>query len=125
MKPGELLDRAKPFLLMGAGLLAGMAWPLLHQRPLWLPGLVVGLLGLGEWLFPDKLAPLWRALEKTGKAVAHYNGMLLLSLLYFLVITPAGAFARWRSRPGTDACAPASFYEEPGSRAADHMRRMF
>lgn len=117
--------RLRPFLMMGAGLIAGLAWPLLHHQPVWLPGLIASAFGVADWLFPGKLAPLWRLLEKAGQAVAHYNGIFLLSLVYILVITPAGVFYQRRSRLKAGAHLKHSFYENPEGREAGHMRRMF
>lgn len=117
---------AKPFLMIGAGLITGLALPLLHHRySVWMPGLIICALGLGDWLFPHKLDPLWRLLEKSGKTIAHYNSIFLLSLAYLLAITPAGIFFQWRRSTGTRKSSTHSFYENPESRESGHMRRMF
>lgn len=119
------LFRLKPFLMMGTGLVAGLAWPLLHHQALWLPGLFICALGIGDWLFPSQLAPLWRHLERAGKTVAHYNGLFMLSVIYLLVITPAGLFLQLGSRLKKGDRPIHSFYERPDNREADNMRRMF
>lgn len=119
------LSRLRPFLMMGTGLVAGLAWPLLHHQAPWLPGLLIGALGIGDWLFPSQLAPLWRRLEKAGKTVAHYNGLFMLSLIYLLVITPAGLFLQLVSRLRQGDRPTHSFYERPDNREAGNMRRMF
>lgn len=119
------IARSRPFLMMGAGLITGLAWPLLHHQSLWLPGLLVSALGLGDWLFPGQFAPLWRHLESAGKTLAHYNGIFLLSLVYLLIITPAGLFFQWRCRTETSRTPASSFYEKPDGREPDHMKRMF
>lgn len=111
--------------MIGAGLITGLAWPMLNQQSMWLPGLVISALGLGDWLFPRQLAPLWRLLEKAGQAIAHYNGIFLLSLVYILVITPAGIFFRRMRRAEAGSPAAPSFYEKPDNRGAGHMDRMF
>lgn len=111
--------------MISAGLITGLAWPLLHQQSTWLPGLIISALGLGDWLFPQKLAPLWRILEDAGKAVAHYNGILLLSLAYVLIITPAGLLFRYTHRTKMSDSALCSFYEIPDNRNTSHMNRMF
>lgn len=119
------ISRLKPFLMMGVGLITGLAWPLLHHHSVWLPGLLISALGFGDWLFPNQLAPLWRFLEKAGKIVVHYNGILLLSLVYILIITPAGLLFQWRRRLKARAHPTHSFYENPDARKTGHMRRMF
>lgn len=87
--------------------------------------MIASAVGLADWLFPRQTAPIWQLLEKTGKSVAHYNGILLLSLVYFLIITPAGILSQRRIRPKVDGRVSDSFYENPEGRAAGHMRRMF
>lgn len=121
----KYVSRHKPFFMIGTGLATGLAWPLLHQHSLWLPGLFISVLGLGDYLFPRQIAPLFRFLESAGKAVAHYNGIVLLSLVYVLIIAPAGIFFQLIRRPKPSSCSPYSFYEKPDSRDSDHMRRMF
>lgn len=118
--------RARPLLLLFAGLLSGLLLPWLTRHAIWWPGLALGIaLGLADWLIPRLTAPLWRATEWLGRQLGHYNGILLSALLYILVIAPLGLLLRLLHSPRQQHATQDSFYQEPEPRSQNHMKRTF
>lgn len=84
------------------GLSVGMAFSLLgtlswyrghHIPPLVLWALGVPLI-LGGALLPDVLAPVQRAWFRFAAIVGHFNMRVILSVFYFLIVTPLSLVMR-------------------------------
>jgi hypothetical protein len=103
-------------LVGGAFLVLGwLLWRRGHAVAAAVCGTLGGLLLGGGLAVPTKLGPVYRVWMKLAHAISKVTTPVFMSLLYFLVITPAGLVARlvgyrpvtaprgaatyWRSRP--------------------------
>lgn len=80
-------------VLFGLGLpwLFGTAWPL------WPWPVGAALIGLGLFA-PRPLMPLERIWMGVAHVLGRVNSIILLTLVYYLVITPTALVMRWRGR---------------------------
>lgn len=116
----------RPLLMIGMGLLSGLAWPMLNSSPPWLPGLLIGIaIGITDWRCPQLTAPLWRATRWLGQQLGHYNGSLLSALFYLIVITPVGLAIQIFYPSNKITRTSTSFYQTPDARQKKHMLRVF
>ena len=88
----------RSFGLVMAGAIAvlfGLGLPWLSDRPYpaW-PWLAAGGLAALALLFPAGLGPFYRGWMVLGHALGWVNTRLLLALVFFVVITPAGLLMR-------------------------------
>lgn len=91
--------------------LFGLAFPLLAGRPLpvW-PWAVAGVLAAWALAAPGSLKPVYRGWMRVGMAVGWVNTRVLLTLVFFVVVTPMGLVMRlFGRRPpqGPASAAPA------------------
>ena len=90
-------------ILALAGLVfAGLSlWRQHPSRALWFGGA-----GLGVLAFAVVARPLWlrffRAWMKLAEGMGWVMTRVLLTLFYFLVVTPVGLYRRWTGRPTLD-----------------------
>jgi hypothetical protein len=74
-------------------------WPLIHANPpAWLWLLPAACLGLIAQLKPLLLTPFARAWFWLGHQLGRINGFILLTLVYFLIITPLAFLFRMLRR---------------------------
>jgi hypothetical protein len=106
-------DRAglRRFGLVTGGLLAGLfglAFPLLAGRhiPVW-PWAVGGVLAAWALAAPASLRPVYRGWMRVGGAVGWVNTRILLTLVFFVVVTPMGLAMRLLGRRPLSGHAPA------------------
>jgi hypothetical protein len=86
------------FVMGGAlGALALIQYARTGEPNGWLAGTAVLFAGVA-WLKPGALAPLEAAWLKLGAALGAVNSRLLLSLIFFLVVTPLALVLRWMRR---------------------------
>lgn len=122
--------------LRSFGLLVGGAWgviglwPLVFRREpprLWALGLMAALVGLGL-VFPRALRHPYRGWMALGHALGYVNSRILLSLVFYLVVTPMGfvmrLFGKDPMRRRFDAGAT-SYRIDREARPGTHMRRQF
>lgn len=104
-------------LLVGGAflLLAFLLWRRAHPTAATVSGTAGALLLAGGLLVPGRLEPVYRAWMKLAQLISKVTTPVFMSILFFLVLTPAGLVARlfghrpltpprnagtyWRSRP--------------------------
>ncbi len=76
-------------------LLFGVILPLVRWTPppAW-PFIAAGLVALAALVYPRALGPLYRLWMAIGQVLAWFNTRLILGLVYFVVILPAGLLMR-------------------------------
>jgi hypothetical protein len=82
------------FLLLGC-----VSWWRAHEiapRVLWALGAPLVTLGL---IAPSLLRPVERAWMAMAEVLGYVNARIILSLVYFVVVTPIGWIRRWRDDP--------------------------
>jgi hypothetical protein len=84
-------------LLMG-GVIAGLFGTLIpllkgHALPLW-PWVLAALFVLPALAFPKALGPVHRVWMRIGHALGWVNTRILLTLVFYLVVTPMGLAMR-------------------------------
>jgi hypothetical protein len=122
--------------LRSFGLLTGAIWALIGVLPwvfrrdpvrLWAIGLAALLAGFGL-LWPAALRYPYRGWMALGHALGWINSRILLSLVFYLVVTPMGFVMRLSGRDpmrrGFDRKA-ASYRIPREPRPGEHMRRQF
>lgn len=90
----------RQFGLLLAGVMLVLAvWPLLHRHaPTWLWLLPAAILGLLAWLAPAILAPFAQGWLWFGHQLGRINSFILLTLVFFLIITPLALIFRTARR---------------------------
>lgn len=78
------------FLVVFGGLLP---WLADRTPPLW-PFVLATVVGLTALIWPPALKPLYRVWMKFGEVMGRVNSFLILSLLFFLMVTPIGWLMR-------------------------------
>ena len=109
-------------VLFGAALpwLFGFAWPL------W-PWIVAGVLGAWGLVAPGTLGPVYRTWMRFGLVMGWVMSRVVLSIVFFLLVTPIGFIMRltshdpMRIKPDKSQ----SFRVASQSRGADHMEKPF
>jgi hypothetical protein len=94
------------------------------------PGAVGALLALSGVVWPRALVYPNRGWLLLSEALAWVSTRAVLGLLFFLVLTPLGAWRRWRGWDPLDRRAPttrASFWYPYSARQADpkHYEKMY
>lgn len=93
----------------------------------WVAGALGGLLVLGGLATPTRLGPFERAWMALARALSRVTTPIVLSLVYFLAITPIGLVMRALGRnPLTRTERDGGFWvaRDPGERQGD-LRRKF
>ncbi len=84
-------------LITGLGfvILFGLLFPFLKHKtyPLW-PWILAIFLILPAIFYPSLLSPLYKIWMKVGHILAWINTRIILSLFFFLVVTPMGVFMK-------------------------------
>ncbi len=95
------LDRKglREFGLTTGGIVAGlfgllMPWLLGRPWSLW-PWVVAGALAGWALLLPDSLRPVYRGWMRLGFLIGSVTTPIILGLVYFIAIVPAGFLLRW------------------------------
>jgi carbamoyltransferase len=112
------------------GLLAALQWRWDHTNVALAIAVFALCLALPGALAPAVLRPVELRFGAAGKVIGHYNGRLLLSLIYLLIVTPTGALRRLVSgdplvdrRPTVGTGEWRTFTNHPDER--DRYDRMF
>ena len=119
------------FGLLVGGIFAVIAsWPvLLYGRDLrWWTLLVAVLLIVPALIRPETLRPLNKVWMKVGHVMGVFNTIVLLSLIFFVVVTPIGLIRRWLGRDGMgmDFKGDLQTYRVArGPRPASHLKRQY
>ena len=105
-------------------------WPMVfrHEPPrLWALGLMAALVGLGL-VAPAALRHPYRGWMALGHALGYVNSRILLSLVFYLVVTPMGfvmrLFGRDPMRRGFDPKSP-TYRIDREARPGSHMKHQF
>ena len=116
--------------LMGGVFLLVSLWPLIIRAEgvrTWALA-IAGFFGGMGLLFPKGLAPVFRLWMKFGEKIGWLNSRILLSILFYLIITPIGwVMTLLGKRPlelGFDPQAE-SYRVPKESRPADHVTKAF
>jgi hypothetical protein len=84
-------------LVVGVGFIGifGLLLPWLWERayPFW-PWILAAVLGLGGLVAPRLLAPLYKGWMKIGHVLGWINTRIILGVVFFVVIWPAGLIMR-------------------------------
>jgi hypothetical protein len=121
------------------GLTVGIAFLVLGALAYWRAGLVLGavfgslgvlLLG-GGLLLPTRLGPVQRAWMGLAHAISKVTTPIIMGVIYFLILTPAGLLRRTIGdnqlvrKPGSGGLVSGGFWieREPGHRKSDLARQ--
>ena len=88
----------RQFGLVTGGMVAGLfglffPWLLAAAYPLW-PWLIAGVLSIWALLAPNSLEPVYRIWMRIGLVLGWVSSRVVLSILFYLLITPAGFIMR-------------------------------
>ena len=118
-------------LLTGAILagLFGLLFPWLFERsiPPW-PWVIAGVLGAWALVAPASLRPVYRGWMRIGMAMGWVMSRVILSILFFLLLTPVGFVGRrYRQDPmARPLDREAESYRVPTEpRANNHLEKPF
>ena len=129
-------SEATPRQLRSFGLLVGAIfavislWPVVwHGEPLRIWAIIAaGILVVPAVVMPKSLKPIYRGWMTVGDVLGRINTRIILGIVFYGVVTPIGAYRRWRGhdpmRRGWDPQAQ-SYRVPRESRDASHMRRQF
>jgi saxitoxin biosynthesis operon SxtJ-like protein len=111
-------------LLVGAAfLLVGvLLWRRTHVTAAWVTTAVAVALIAGGLAMPAKLGPVYRAWMALAKVISKVTTPVFMSLIFFVVLTPAGFLVRlFGHRPLTRARGGPTYWQSraPGSRRGD------
>ena len=104
-----------------------LPWIFGHGFPLW-PWILGGILAVWALLVPATLRPVYRAWMAVGHVLGWINTRIILGLVFYIVILPAGGLMRiFRKDPMArrfEAQAPS--YRVPSTdHAKNHLERPF
>ena len=113
----------RQFGLVTGGMVAGLfglffPWLLALSYPLW-PWLIAGVLGVWALMAPNSLAPVYRIWMRIGLILGAISSRIVLSILFYLLITPVGFAMRWFGR---DPMARQLDEQAKSYRVASHRR---
>lgn len=111
-------------MLIFAGLLPWVANYAVPRWPFWI-GVPIALIGLA---WPRGLLPLFRVWMKFGEVMGRINTFIILTVLFFLMVTPTGWLMRLLGkdpmRRQLDARQP-SYRVESVAHAKEHMEKPY
>ncbi len=82
-------------LVGGAFLVLGvLLWRRAHLTPAYLAFALAALLIVGGLFVPSRMGPIYRAWMALAVAISKVTTPVLMGLIFFLVLTPAGLLAR-------------------------------
>jgi Saxitoxin biosynthesis operon protein SxtJ len=87
----------RKFGLMVGGaflLLAALLWRRVHLPAAAVSGALGGVLVLGGLAWPSQLGPVYRAWMALARAISKVTTPIFMSVIFFLVLTPAGLLVR-------------------------------
>jgi polyferredoxin len=117
-------------LLVGAIFAAISLWPVVwHEESLRLWAIIAaGVLIIPALLMPKSLKLIYRGWMAIGDVLGWMNTRIILGIVFYGVVTPIGAYWRWRGhdpmRRGWDPNAQ-SYRVPREARDAKHMQRQF
>ena len=126
---GELRRFALVFaVFLPVAFMGIVPWLFSYGVPWW-PAAASATLLLLRWLRPTWLAPVYRGWMRVAHVIGRVNTFLILSLLFFVVLTPFGAVLRllgklqYRRRiaPGQDSL----WIERPAAERTTDLTRPF
>ena len=106
---------------------AVLPWLFDFAYPLW-PWVFGGVLALWGLLAPTTLNRVYRGWMHVGMAVGTFNSKVILSLMFFVVILPAGAILRLLGKDPMlrKLRTPATSYRVPSKvSASDHVEKPY
>lgn len=111
-------------LLVGAAfLLVGvLLWRRTHVTAAWVTMALAVALIAGGLAMPARLGPVYRAWMALAKVISKVTTPVFMSVIFFLVLTPAGFLVRlFGHRPLTRAPGGPTYWQSraPGSRRGD------
>ena len=120
--------RSFGFMVGGIFALIGL-WPLIHgQSPRLWALVVAGLLVIPAAVWPRSLKHVYRLWMVVGHILGEINSRIILSLMYWGIITPFGMVRRWFGNDPllrkVDRHAE-TYRKARDPRPASHMRRQF
>lgn len=121
MQTKETQLRTLLVLVLGFGLLS-----LYFQRPLLLYiGLTLGILGIASDYLLTQITRLW---EKIGHLLGQINGKILLTLVFYLILTPLAFLMRKLSKthlPLTRTPGQSYFTDKPHTFQKKDLEELF
>lgn len=116
------------FMVGGIFAIIGL-WPLVHQQSLRHWALVVAaLLVVPAAVWPKSLLPVYRTWMFLGRVLGEINSRIILTLIFFGIITPIGVAKRWLGddplHRTMDRHAP-TYRKAREARPSSHMRRQY
>ena len=117
-------------LIVGGALLliAAYQWRRGAPQGLWVTLLaIVALLWLAAAVAPSLLKPVYRGWMRLGEALGWVNTRILLTLIFFLVVTPIGLLMRLFGRSPMAVARRDSYWTdvEPHSYGDRHVEKQF
>jgi len=110
-------------LVGGAFLLLGvLLWRRTHLTAAYVAATLAVALIVGGLAVPAQLGPVYRAWMALAKAISKVTTPVFMSVIFFLVLTPAGILVRlFGHRPLTRSRENSSYWQSraPGSRRGD------
>ncbi|WPU92222.1 SxtJ family membrane protein [Mucilaginibacter sabulilitoris] len=90
---------------------------------------VIGLtLLLAAWLFPDLLNPIRIFWDKVGKILGYLNSIIILSIVFFILLTPIGLLISLLKKKGIETKwqkESLSYWQASEQPEKDSFRRQF
>jgi len=130
MKQAVETRQLRSFSLMVGGVFTIIVlWPLMHSESPRLWAFVAGgLLLIPGAVWPKGLLPVYRVWMLLGGILGEINSRILLSAIFFGIITPIGMVKRWLGDDPLDRATdghPLTFRKARVSRPSSHMRRQY
>lgn len=106
--------------------LAALLWWREHETLLRVAVVLAGAFLLAGVLFPGRLGPVWGAWMSLARTISRVTTPVIMGLLYFFVVTPAGILRRTFGRhPLRHSHRPGGFWvqrTDGGARADMHRQ---